>query len=92
VSQSSPPETSQDLSRVRLAAKFRDQEDFSRDYSPLYARLFGLVAGWLEAPEADDDAVTNWLVAAGRDRRSLEVTLLLAAGLHRDVLAGEPAT
>ncbi|UCG25454.1 MAG: DUF2332 domain-containing protein [Chloroflexota bacterium] len=91
MSQSSPPEMSQDLSRVRLAAKFRDQEDFSRDYSPLYARLFGLVASWLEAPEADDDWVANWLVAAGRDRRSLEVTLLLAAGLHRDVLASEPA-
>ena len=91
MSQGSPPKTSQDLSRVRLAAKFRDQEDFSRDYSPLYARLFGLVAGWLESPEAGDE-VTNWLVSAGRERRSLEVTLLLAAGLHRDVLAGEPAT
>ncbi|HSG15885.1 MAG TPA: DUF2332 family protein [Anaerolineae bacterium] len=91
MSQSSSLETSQDLSRVRLAAKFRDQEDFSRDYSPLYACLFGLVAGWLEAPGADGDAVANWLVAAGRERRSLEVTLLLAAGLHRDVLAGSPA-
>lgn len=80
------------MRRRRLAAKFRDQEAFSRDYSPLYARLFGLVANWLEETSGAGKEVATWLVEAAGDRRSLDVTLLLAAGLHRDVLAGEPAS
>ena len=79
------------MSRQRLAVKFRDQELFSSGYSPLYARLFGLVGDWLEAPAAENDGLANWLVGAAQGRRSLDVTLLLAAGLHRDVLAGQPA-
>lgn len=78
------------MSRQRLAAKFRDQEQFSRDYSPLYERLFGFVAGWLEASKGRVDALADWLVEAAAKRRSLDVTLLLMAGLHRDVLAGQP--
>lgn len=75
----------------RLAEKFRQQEEFTTGYSPLYARLFGLVADWLESPVATEDPLVSWLVEAGHNRRSLDVTLLLAAGLHRDVLAGEGA-
>ncbi len=73
----------------RLAIRFRQQEEFSTGYSPLYALLFRLVADWLEAPGAAADPAVNWLVEAGRGRDSLTVTLLLAAGLHRDVLVGE---
>lgn len=80
------------MSRRRLAAKFRDQEAFSRNYSPLYARLFGLVARWLEDVDGEAEDLATWLVEAAGERRSLDVTLLLAAGLHRDVLAGEPAS
>ena len=79
------------MSRQRLALKFREQELFSADYSPLYARLFGLLAGWLEAPAGGNESVADWLEGAAKNRRSLDVTLLLAAGLHRDVLAGNPA-
>jgi hypothetical protein len=75
----------------RLAERFRRQEDFTTDYSPLYSRLFGLVADWLESSEETEDPLVTWLVDAGRDRPSLDVSLLLAAGLHRDVLAGEEA-
>lgn len=75
----------------RLAGRFRQQEEFTAGYSPLYARLFGLVAGWLESPVAAEDPLVSWLIDAGHNRRSLDVTLLLAAGLHRDVLAGEEA-
>lgn len=79
------------MSRLRLAVKFRDQEAFSRNYSPLYSRLFGVVAGWLEGLDSDSlgEELAAWLVEAAGSRRSLEVTLLLAAGLHRDVLSGE---
>jgi hypothetical protein len=77
---------------LRLAVRFRDNEAFTRDYSPLYARLFGVVADWLEGAEHLGDEVAAWLVEAAGSRRSLDVSLLLAARLHRDVLAGEPAT
>jgi hypothetical protein len=80
-----------DLRRRRLAAKFRDQETFSRGYSPLYAHLFGLIAKWLEEAESRPNESAEWLVGSAGDRRSLEVALLLAAGIHRDVLSGEPA-
>lgn len=71
----------------RLARRFRLQEEFATGYSPLYARLFGIVAGWLESPGAGDDPLVNWLLEASAGRASLDVTLLLPAGLHRDVLA-----
>jgi hypothetical protein len=72
-----------------LLAAFRDQKRFAAGYSPLYAYLFGLTADWL-AGEATDPVV-EWLVEASAGRRPFDVTLLLPAGLHRDVLAGEPA-
>ncbi len=75
----------------RLAYRFRRQESFAAGYSPLYRRLFAAVSSWLEAPQAQSDPLVDWLLQASQGRRSLDVTLLLAAGLHRDVLAGEPA-
>jgi hypothetical protein len=73
--------------RAALAYKFREQQHFAAGYSPLYARLFGAVAAWLERSES---FVTGYLLEAGEGRQLLDVTLLLAAGLHRDALAGEP--
>ncbi|MDX1616831.1 MAG: DUF2332 family protein, partial [Candidatus Promineifilaceae bacterium] len=73
--------------RARLAARFRRQEAFSQGYSPLYARLFGLVAAWLESGA---DPLADWLVTASAGRQTLDVTLLLAAGLHREILADHP--
>ena len=74
--------------RDELAAAFREQERFAAGYSPLYAHLFAVVAGWL----ADErpDPVVDWLLQAAAPRRPFDVTLLLPAALHRDVLAGIP--
>lgn len=79
-----PPDT-----RLELARQFRNQARFADGYSPLYADLFAIVAGWLAA--GPDDPVVAWLVDAAAERRPFDVTLLLMAALHRDVLAGEPA-
>jgi hypothetical protein len=74
-----------------LLLAFRDQQRFAAGYSPLYAHLFGLLADWLVGDNTDP--VVSWLVetTAGAGLRPFDVTLLLLAGLHRDVLAGEPA-
>lgn len=73
-----------------LARRFRKQQAFTTGYSPLYARLFGIIADWLAA-EPGDDPLVDWLVQAASGRSSFDVTLLLLAGLHRDILTGCPA-
>lgn len=75
--------------RYQLEARFREQQQFAAGYSPLYAQLFDTVAGWLAGDRADP--LVDWLLAAAAGRAPLDVTLLLPAALHRDVLAGEPA-
>ncbi len=71
--------------RRQLEHHFREQQRFAAGYSPVYARLFGAVAGWL-ADAADPLAA--WLVAASAGRPPFDVTLLLAAALHYEALAG----
>jgi hypothetical protein len=73
----------------RLAEKFREQEEFAADYSPLYSILFGTVASWLQSPDAARDPLVQWLVEISHSMRSLNVTLLLAAGLHKNILASK---
>ncbi len=75
--------------RSQLEHHFREQQRFADSYSPLYAALFGLVADMLAGDAADQ--VAEWLVEAAATRHPFDVTLLLLAALHRDVLAGEPA-
>ena len=75
--------------RRQLEHHFREQQRFAASYSPLYATLFGLVAEALAGDVADP--VAEWLVAAAAGRDPFDVTLLLLAALHRDVLAGEAA-
>ena len=75
---------------LRLSRRFRRQQAFAVGYAPLSSRVCGLVADWLETG-ADRDPVAAWLLVAGRGRASFDVPLLLLAGLHRAVLAGEPA-
>ena len=75
---------------LRLSRRFRRQQTFAVGYAPLSSRVCGLVADWLETG-ADRDPVAAWLLVAGRGRASFDVPLLLLAGLHRAVLAGEPA-
>ncbi|MFZ0544210.1 MAG: DUF2332 family protein, partial [Candidatus Promineifilaceae bacterium] len=74
----------------RLLERFRMQETFSQGYSPLYTAVFGQLAAWLAADSAELDPLVRWLLEAGQGRQVLDVTLLVAAGLHKDVLAGAP--
>jgi hypothetical protein len=69
-----------------LNHRFRQQQQFAASYSPLYAALFGTCADWL-ANDADNPLV-QWLVKASEGRAAFDVTNLLAAGLHREVLMG----
>lgn len=69
-----------------LAEKFRRQQEFSAEYSPLYACLFGTLADWLDI--GNDAALIAWLTEASRGRDAFDVPLLLLAGLHRDILDG----
>ncbi|MBV5319114.1 MAG: DUF2332 domain-containing protein [Desulfobulbaceae bacterium] len=71
--------------QIRLARRFRKQQEFAAGYSPLYSRLFGLLADWLAA-EPGRDRLVDWLLQAGAARSSFDVPLLLLAGLHRDIL------
>lgn len=75
---------------TRLRYRFQRQAEFAQGYSPLYARLFGIVADWL-AQGAHEQPIVAWLGQAGAGRTAFDVPLLLVAGLHRDVLAGEAA-
>ena len=75
--------------RAQLSHNFRKQQEFAADYSPLYARLFGLVGEWLAG---EDGALVDWLLAASDGRAAFDITLLLLAGLHREVLNGAPET
>ncbi len=74
--------------QTRLARRFRKQQEFAVGYSPLYTRLFGLLADWLTA-DPQSDPLVEWLLRAGATRATFDVPLLLLAGLHRDVLSGE---
>jgi hypothetical protein len=69
--------------RQKLLYRFGKQAEFTADYSPLYASLFSTIANWLEN---EADPVVSWLLEASNGRNSFDVPLLLAAGLHRDVL------
>lgn len=72
--------------RAQLAERFRKQQGFATDYSPLYALLFGLVADWLENDRPD--ALVDWLLDVSAGRKTIDVSLLLLAGVHRQVLSG----
>ena len=71
-----------------LANVFDRQRRFADGYSPLYARLFAIIGDWLAGDGSDPLAA--WLVELAAARRPFDLTLLLPAALHRDVLAGEP--
>jgi hypothetical protein len=71
-----------------LLTTFRNQAAFSREYSALYTSLFTCVAAWLAQDRHGPAAAA--ILRASIGRRPLDVTLLFAAALHRDVLLGEP--
>jgi hypothetical protein len=73
---------------LRLQRRFRKQQIFTEGYSPLYSRMLGLLADWLSAGQGDE--LSRWLLAVASRRASFDVPLLLLAGLHREVLAGNP--
>ncbi len=74
----------------KLTVCFQKQVTFATDYSPFYARLFGIVAAWLEKGEGD--LIVDWLLAAANGRSPFNIPLLLLAGVHRDVLMGVPTS
>jgi hypothetical protein len=73
--------------RQKLLYRFSKQAEFTADYSPLYTHLFHSITNWLETA---DDPVVTWLLKASKGRDSFDIPLLLAAGLHRDVLLHVP--
>ncbi len=77
-----------DERHAQLVAAFTKQQAFSSEYSPLYFSLFGAIAIWLT--DEPSGSISTWLLEISRDRQSLEVTLLIAAGLHHQVLLGNP--
>lgn len=72
-----------------LLARFKKQVHFADGYSALYTHLFAAVADWIA--NRPDDALVRWLRDVSAARQPIEVTLLLMAGLHREVLLGRPA-
>ena len=66
---------------------FHRQRRFADGYSPLYARLYAIVGDWLAG---ESDPLAAWLGELAAPRRPFDLTLLLPAALHRDVLAGVP--
>lgn len=79
----------QEERRIRLARRFRRQQSFSQDNSPLTACLCGLIAKRM-APEAGDNPLCTWLLEASRDCASFAVPMLLMASLHRKILEHNP--
>lgn len=74
----------------KLIDIFRRQSQFTASYSHLYQRLFATVLEWMETePNAK---VVQWLVEASSNRSPLETSLLLMAGIHREVLLDSPGT
>ena len=71
---------------AQLVHRFRQQQQFAIGYSPLYAVIFGTIAEWLT--NAPDDPVVRWLLQAIEDRPAFDITNLLLAGLHREILSG----
>ena len=74
----------------KLIDIFRRQSHFTASYSHLYQCLFATVADWLETEP--NDKVVQWLVEASSERSPLETSLLLMAGMHREVLLNSPGT
>lgn len=73
-----------------LIHRFRQQEQFSATYSPLYAALFGTCAEWLSGDT--QDPLVKWLIQASEGRPAFDVTNLLAAALHLEILRGSQGT
>lgn len=72
----------------KLQHHFQGQVTFAAAYSPLYARFFATCVDWLDQP---GHPVMAWLLDVGQARNPFDLTLLLAAAVHRDVLTQEPA-
>ncbi|PID72329.1 MAG: hypothetical protein CSB34_02820 [Desulfobulbus propionicus] len=70
----------------RLIRRFEKQAEFASGYSPLFTRLWCAAAGWLRKKQP----LGIWLTAAARKRKSFDVPLLFAAGIHKSILAEHP--
>jgi hypothetical protein len=78
------------MTLTKLIETFKSQASFTKSYSPLYKTLFSGMASCLER---DPNCETmKWLVDVSAKRAPLEATLLLLAGMHREVLLDAPGT
>lgn len=84
-----PPDPAMEQRRLRLCQRFRQQQRFAAESSPLTACLCGVVAQWLEQPWGEED-VAMWLVQVSASCSSVAVPMLLMAAVHRAILADDP--
>ena len=77
--------------RVRLCARFLQQQCFAAESSSLTACLCGIVAQWLNNP-LENEKLGEWLVRASCHCPTVSVPMLLLASVHRAILADYPAT
>lgn len=77
-----------DKRRLRLYQRFRQQQRFACESSPLTACLCGVVAQWLDRPWGEDE-VALWLVGVTANCPTVAVPMLLLAALHRAILTGD---
>lgn len=75
--------------RIRLYERFRQQQRFASERSPLIACLCGVVAQWLD-PSSGEDELALWLIRTSLSCSSLAVPMLLMAALHQAILADDP--
>lgn len=73
-----------------LIDTFRRQASFTASYSPLYTTLFEVIASCLERDPNGNEM--KWLSDMSSKRAPLDTTLLLMAGIHREVLLDAPGT
>ena len=73
-----------------LIDTFRRQASFTASYSPLYKSLFDGIASCLERDPNGNEM--KWLFDISSKRAPLDTTLLLMAGIHREVLLDAPGT
>lgn len=78
-----------DQRRLRLFQRFRQQQRFAADSSPLTACLCEVIAQWLYKPRGKDE-LADWLVAVTCNCSTMAVPMLLLAALHRSILTDEP--
>ncbi len=75
---------------TELVEAFEKQASFTESYSPLYSRIFSGIVSCFE--KGYENEITKWILNVSSERTPFETTLLLVAGMHREVLLDAPGT